>query len=269
MWRGIFIIVASLISGCAQPVDINEPIKISIQDIQKDPWFYHDKTVSITGTFNECTSYTCRQCDSPTPIDPYDDVYDGSCMGVSFLHDKFEDIARFSTVTVQGIYRAQCSGVPKDKNSDEIIVCTDRASQIREAYITEIVTARHSIEGHISSYGDDPIERASEADDKALRRVFKDSLPSYSAITDEDIYFSFVEDRSKRLDKFSDEDELTPRDIGYYPLGGVCVCYARDIKACPIPTLVGHTYYTSAGHLGFQCYSAEKREGEWGFSPIQ
>ena len=141
--------------------------------------------------------------------------------------------------------------------------------RIREAYITEIVTARHSIEGHISSYGDDPIERASEADDKALRRVFKDSLPSYSAITDEDIYFSFVEDRSKRLDKFSDEDELTPGDIGYYLLGGVCVCYERDIKACPIPTLVGHTYYTSAGHLGFQCFSAEKREGEWGFSPIQ
>ena len=47
MWRGIFIIVASLISGCAQPVDINEPIKISIKDIQKDPWFYHDKTMDL------------------------------------------------------------------------------------------------------------------------------------------------------------------------------------------------------------------------------
>ena len=236
-------------------------LELTVQQIRVDgPWQYDGKTIELTGTFDECISYTCKICDASEPVDPYVRENRQTCLGVNFLHPTLEQLARFSTVTVQGRYSATCSGVQQTPNAREITVCTDRAAELSDAIVVDIVTPRTSIEGRISSYGDATLLSPSPDDEAALKSAFTSSLSSFAHISDEQVYFSFIEEKY-------DDERLEEGDYGFYPVGGVCVCANEDTSTCATPTLSGHTYYQSAKYRNYACYSAEKRNGNWHFHP--
>lgn len=235
------------------------PLSLSVEKILTDPWRYHDKKVQITGTFDECASYTCQLCDG-AEISTHDGEDKNFCFGVSFLDKAMERLARFSTITVEGKYDANCAGVAPYKavnnahnNEDDFIVCTDRATQLYNTYITEFSIKRSPAQGYISSYGDTPLLLTTKSQAEHLIADFKSVLPSYSAVDDVEIYhtylFEMVEDDS-------------------FQTGGVCLCNTYEEEFCEKPTREGDTYFESAAK-NYSCYPAEYRNGTWVFSPFR
>ncbi len=231
------------------------PLSLTVEKILSNPWRYHDETVKITGVFNECVGYSCEICDGVEPVDPYADGNEGLCFGVSFIDTGMERLARFSTITVVGQYDAGCSGVPQNKflKDDDIIICTDRATQLEYSYITGFTVKRPPVAGHISSYGDEELIMPTPLQNDTLIADFKSVLPSDHNVDDSEIYHAYF---------------FNKRDDTPYQIGGVCVCFDAEDEPCETPKREGDTYLESAVD-NYSCYPAEYRDGRWVFSPLR
>ena len=262
LFIGIFIGLSPYKAEASDSYALRE---MTVKDIRKDPWAVHGERVVMTGTFNECLDYTCEICDSLEPVDPYSDDQKGLCFGVSFLEREFERIARFSTITVTGTYEATCSAIPQSSRDDEdITICTDRGSELSNAIITDIHVKRSPLEGYISADEYELLAPISTYEQDSLFADFKAVLSSYSDLEDWQIYFAYIFQTYGE----DEEDYVKPKkgEYGYYPLGGVCVCYNYENESCKSPTLEPHTYIESA-HQNYTCYPAEKQNNQWVFEP--
>lgn len=225
------------------------PVETTITEISKKPWAFHDKIVRVKGTFNECVSYTCRMCDSETPVNSYDDEV--ACMGTSFLDKGQEEFVRYSTVEITAKYDATCSGVSEQADADEIIVCTDRATQLGDSFVTKMVTERTPNQGIVSSYGEEMLLSAINKEKEAIIAETLADLPTWYDVTSSDIDYVFF---------IHDEDSKNRE-------AAICECYEEtDLCEKIKPTLKAHVFYLQSD-TPYSCIFAEERDGQWHVAP--
>ena len=254
-----FVAIFSL-AGCSSIAKHEGYISTSLNEISKDPWKYHGKVVRVSGTFNECKSYSCDICPGKAYKKSYDEDRTNKCMGVSFESRYLEKYARYATVIIEADYDAGCSGVmPSRKDSsgdeDEIIVCTDRASQMINTRVIKIIMRRAASQGHISSYGLAPLIVPDETIADALKSTFLQQKSPVVDIESSELEFIFLTDIS---DVSGDDDYKNIKAEG-----GVCVCNEGIGKCDKIwPTLEGHIFGLPIDNP-YECWIAQKIDGKW------
>lgn len=130
------------------------PPLVTIAEIHEDPWAWDGRRVRVVGDMDHCVGYDCNICDEieyyPGSEQSMDQAHDsGSCAGIFFrLRRTGDDIVRFNRVMVDAEYSAHCSGVRNpgadltDPDADVISICTDRASELRDTIVLDILEER-------------------------------------------------------------------------------------------------------------------------------
>ncbi|MCP5433556.1 MAG: hypothetical protein H6923_09835 [Alphaproteobacteria bacterium] len=283
-WAGLLGLCACASSHTAHRDD---PVDITLSQIRADPWRYHGQLVRIRGTVNECQSYACDICET----EDLSVVADRSdlCMGIEFgvgrrnadaiaarcgndrecgayISRRFRSDAardaRLTTSTVLARYDATCSGrkPPGKEGSDEIVVCTDKATELRDAEVERVHQFRATTEAPFIRYGADPLSEPDAVTADALRGAFFDSLGRYTLETWErdaatpDL-FIFV---AKSL---SAEDKA---EFGHDAEGGACICLKSTCRPADWPRRSADTYLQTPADP-FTCFWAQHWEGRWHF----
>lgn len=238
------------LTGCSNTTKQESNIATSISKISKSPWKFHGKVVRVSGTFNECKSYSCNICEGDT----YDDSEKNICMGVSFESRDLEKYVRYATVTIEADYDASCAAFPKP-GEENIVVCAHRASQLRDTRVIKIITRRAASQGHISSYGLGALIVPDEVTANTLKATFLKQLSPIVDVKLSELEFAYLMD----ISQFSGYDEYKTIKSE----GGVCLCEAGIGKCDKIwPTLEGHIWGLPSDNP-YTCWHAQKINGEW------
>lgn len=252
--------LASLIAlcGCAvPPAPVRSDGLTLIASIRSDPWASDGRTFLVRGTFDECISFTCTICDTEAGLRRNSDEKRG-CAGVSFKQGRTdEDRIRFSTSIIRAPYDARCSRVQDPKGPpDQIVLCTDRASEFDDAEIVQIEVVRPATEGHISAYGLNPLRAPDKSERALLLEAYKRKFDSELDASNPSRVFVYVvvedEDRDRSLDEI------------YPPTAGVCVCKTDHCATSDWPKREGDTFFDSPANP-YLCETARKKNGDWVF----
>lgn len=254
-------------------------INTSIPEIYKNPWLFNGKMVRVTGTFDECTSYTCRLCpderalkyEYPEETNEYG-LPKSRCMGVSFADKKDESgwaeysqetNARFTTSTIQAKYFAGCSGVRSfrdqvEEGEQEIVICLHRATQLDQAQIEQVNVRRPATKGFITHYGAEELIIPDNATSNELKQAFLAQQSADGPIEEEKLQFTFLQQPDMKL----------TIETGIQAQGGVCICMENECTKDDWPDLEGHTWLRTPSNP-YLCVFAEKIKGKWKYPPYQ
>lgn len=272
--------------------DGDAPIDVSISEIHEDPSFWHGKLVRVSGTFDECISYTCELCETEEALIALNKYYEDwltsgdrsgkdaerMCAGVSFYNKQYlpenekaraflestftlssaesEKMARFTTSTILAIYDSTCATTPGQEKSDTIVLCTDRASELDNAKIVRTHTQRPVTSGIINQYGIKPLGHLDSATKTAISKAYESSLAASSYEKGPpDFVFIFQED----------QEWLS--EYGISAVGGACVCLTDQCSEDDWPKREGDTWLVSPANP-YVCWQAESADGTWRF-PLQ
>lgn len=279
----IFFLVGACVAAKA-PSTTDEPyVETTISEIKKDPWAWHGKAIRVTGTFDECLSLNCHFCEDEESLSTKHPSHK-KCMGISFYDDRvvfspnyntqhnrlaqlnaaseYETLARFTTSTIEATYDASCSNVPERKksgdewDSDEIIICTDRANQLDRARIIRTHIRRPATAGVINMYGKKALAPIDKETTVAISAAFQKTVSAFSENKGPpDFVFIYKEDRNW-LDGY-----------GITALGGVCECIEDECKNIDWPKREGDTWIETPSNP-YICWQAELVDGVWRF-PLQ
>ncbi len=261
--RGLFCSVLGVAFGSAAALAAGDtnPAILTLQDIQATPWEYHGKSVTLSGVFDECTGLTCQFCDT---IEMQIVMPGTGCTHVHFDEAIFpgevvDEIARFSRVTLEATYDADCAGVPQPSQDlgkvELIITCMDRASELVDARILVVHKRVPVTNGVFSYYGGLGLLPPSNEDAEGILEAFQyaDAFGVNELTPDE--MFIFIHDR-----EFDAEETA----LGIDGLGGVCTCRNDQCRAQDWPSMDGHTWVTSPANP-YTCLTAARKDGRWRF----
>ncbi len=291
--RAVAILLFLVLFGCVTSPETG-PIETSISEIQKDPWAWDGKTVRVRGTFDECASYSCNLCETENDLIEYNDFvrhvtlisedYDTSliaCMGVSFGYESrargdhtsekdylkddpipaglYDQLVRFSTSILIARYDASCSGV--QQTADIIVLCTDRASQLREARMERTFVRRPNPDGTINQYGAELLARPDAETTSLIRAAYVRSKSVFGQNTTE-------HDLNKPIFVYLDPllSAIAIED-GVEAIGGACECSARHCGDGDWPKRSGDAWIENPVNP-YTCWQAERVAGVWRF-PLQ
>ncbi|WDI32604.1 hypothetical protein PUV54_05270 [Hyphococcus flavus] len=274
MKKATFFVMLFASGACVTP-QVSGPIETSISEIQKNPRTWDGKVVRVTGTFDECISYTCEFCEREEHVSKPGDP--GShCMRVSFHSDQermaperfaqyaygahfsvegaYETLARFTTSTIEAVYDASCTGT--SLQDDIIVMCTDRASELEQARIIKTHFRRPTVGGVINAYGIDPLGIPDDETVSAISEAFQEQS---SVFDEENILPDFV------YTYRADSEMLDGAEID--AVGGACICLVEECADSDWPKREGDIWLdTPSNH--YRCWYAELVDGVWRF-PIQ
>lgn len=267
------------------------PIDVSISEIHKDPRAWHGKLVRVSGTFDECISYTCQFCETEEALIALNAYYkewfasgdrsgnaaERMCMGVSFYSKHYppedegnraflestltlssnesEKFARFTTSTIIATYDSSCSNFPREENFDTIVLCTDRASELRNAKLFKTHIQRPATAGVTNQYGIEPLGTLDLETKNAISAAFqktrsvasdKKGLPDFIFLLQKQEWYS---------------------DYRVSAEGGACECVTDECAEEDWPKREGDTWIETPSNP-YVCWQAELVDGIWRF-PLQ
>lgn len=145
------------------------PIPVNLDELRTHPGEYDGRIVRTTGQIDECWNMSCHLCPvSATPADPQWE----RCLAIGF--DRFrggernrgadmDSAFRYADVVVTARFDPSCLQRPGE---EDIAVCTDRATVLRDARVEKVTHRRRSRDGLIRR--PEPLLAAPE---KAARQV--------------------------------------------------------------------------------------------------
>lgn len=168
------------------------------------------------------------------------------------LRDLAEENARLTESTLVATYDDRCViKIDKDTGEKIIPLCTDRASELRDAVIETVHVRYTGANGPITVYGTEKVVPADEKTRNALLSAFNDQIDELAP----DLrYFAFF------VEGYSEADILEYR----LPTAGVCECSSGECQDADWPKQVGGTWNTVPANP-YYCWPARKEEGAWRF----
>jgi hypothetical protein len=240
------------------------PIETTIEAIHADPKAYAGARILLNATFDECVSLTCRVCDGKETAAGAQ--ADTRCMGVelalahgatggvaeSHAPTLNEDLVRFTTATLEATYVGPCCGVTP---TGELVVGTDRGSELVDVEIVAVLARRPATQGRISMYGKNPLRAAPAEDARSIRAAYDSAvLDDRRKSTSQDFVY-LVGPHPERPDK------------GDGNRGGLCVCVAGTCTSADWPRRLGDATLATPSNP-YRCWEAVQRAGVWRF-PIR
>lgn len=209
------------------------PVETTVAAVRADPEAFGSQTVRLRGEVNGCAGFDCRICPEEMTPQSYEPE---ACLSMTFdgfateteheaysAHRLMEESFRFSVVTLTARVDPACltnrPWPPEPPSTDEneiveIVVCTDRASVLRDARV-EAVHERHPANEGLPIYRLEALTSAPDiesvliADFLAALPWHRDDHLQFAAFRPEDRNFTEAEDDA--LLCFCVEDDCTGR----------------------------------------------------------
>ena len=170
--RAIWFAVLLLILGDSS-VLAEQPLKVTFSDLVQHPDRYNGKTIRIVGQVDNCFGFGCNLCPSDMK------VFGSGCLGLEFsgftqdmagrrTSQLMERTFRFATVELEAVFDPAClesyQKMLEAKNPDRVVVCTDRATVLKDARVIEVRARKSALDGLVSGYNFGKIVPAPDGD---------------------------------------------------------------------------------------------------------
>ena len=238
------------------------PVETTVATVRAYPEAFRSQTVRLRGEVNGCAGFDCRICPEEMTPESYEP---DACLSMSFdgfaietgqeaysAHRLMEEAFRFSVVTLIARVEPACltnrpwSPEPAPTDEDEIVemvVCTDRASVLRDARV-EGVHDRHPANEGLPTYQRE--ELAPAPDIEAL--LIADLFAAVPWDRDDNLQFATFRPEDRNFRDAEDEALL-------------CVCLEDDCTG-RWPTHEGLGALETPNNP-YHCYWALKWDGRW------
>lgn len=267
--RIVFAACAALASLCASHVSVMaDAIDTSIAEVNDDPARFHQKTIRLRGVVDECWSLSCEICEPAgtvnildkdncmsvrfSPHEPYYDPTDIRSRAREIATDIYEQLYRFSEVTVEGPYDAKCSlnydpaelSLPKAERHE--IICVDRSLALTVERVLTVHKRASAASGRFDTYPSDNLVPLPASEAASLLAAYREHLRSWRVDEAEGATYRSFEDSTLAA-------------------GDALLCRCLD-DSCEgrWPTEAGQTYQKSPADP-YSCTTARKFDGKWTF----
>lgn len=260
------VLLGGFVVGCAGPTQSLAVTETSITAIYKNPKAFDGRLVRVRGVLDQCGRFSCGLCESPPGFLPGDraqclrPVFD-DLLGGAHL----DSLYRFSEITIEGRYDFSCDAFDqaakelnrKDRNSgiQEIIVCTDRASNLHVTKVVQVHKRWPATQGLYHDYLGGPLASAPSDLVQQIVQQHDLFLPEGSTL----------KLRTKRIGKDYMVLKRTSLDLPDNPGAFLCICNNTDCTG-QWPTHDGHVWLASVVEP-YRCSLAEEVHGAWRFPP--
>ncbi len=248
-----------------------EVVDLSIDKVLKPPLRYDGKLIRVRGVLNECVRFSCLLCQTKAGELP---TGDHKCLRPEFdllgdgkggddesggrTEKASEELYRFAEITAIGRYDAKCDlgrgePDPKDDKIQNLVVCTDRATNFRIVQVVAVHKRWPASKGLMTLYGGLKLSAANAADSARIVDAFNTLQAAEGWKID-------IKDRTKvfRVERDPNGDPNAP-DKAF-----LCQC---DDDSCEgtWPTRAGQIIATMV--QPFQCVAAYRVKNAWVFPP--